>query len=159
MIAHPLPPSFAENLRSLHTPDHRRYDSRPLRYTIAAAKERGWTYVAIANALHISRERARQLGSIAQPRKPFHLLFPIPTPPPRSSSPPPVAPLRLRAEAVSEIRRLHQLGRPGTREFAALMQTYRRAGYEMRHLAAVIGTNSHTLRNRLRRAGYPRKDS
>lgn len=156
-----LPEEFADQLRGLYS-----WGARPsaeLCAVLAAAKQRGWSWMALGNALGITRERVRQLADIADPGQPVRLEIP--------DLPPLPEPYRhvnptLTEEQAQQLRDLrHQAMAMGCmtadhpaivagHQLAVLVNGYVKAGHRLADIARDIGITPGALRFRLARWGF-----
>lgn len=163
-VAHQVvPDGFAETLRSL-----RRTRDRRLAMTLRLAAQEGWTYVALAQPLGITRERVRQLANGATghangvdiPPPPYR-----PDPEPKPAPPPP--PPALGKDEVGHLRRMwkkvktvngatpvdHPL-RELSQQFTGELAAAHDRGVSVYMLAKQLGVSHGAIRFRLGRHGH-----
>jgi DNA-binding NtrC family response regulator len=135
---------------------------------LAAAVRRGWQQVALADAVHLTKERIRQrarqgdpdaAGIPSFPGPPLRLVRPLPQ---RVVKPTltdgQIADLRAMAEVARRVNGRTPLDHPdrkvSERLSALLNEHVQRDGMSMNYLARVLGITQPAVRHRLSRHGY-----
>jgi hypothetical protein len=158
-----VPDDFAETLRFLrHTRDPR------LAMTLRLAAREGWTFVALAQPLGLTRERVRQLANGATGHADG---IDVPAPPqrpaPQPPGPPPPPSPALGEEEVAHLRRMWKMARkvngatPAdhplrvlSRQFSAELAAAHSRGVSVYRIAKQLGVSHSAIRYRLGRHGY-----
>jgi hypothetical protein len=154
-----VPDGFAETLRLLR---HNRDPRLPMALCLAA--QEGWTYVALAQPLGVSRERVRQLANGATGHA--HGVD-IPPPPHKPDPPTTTAPPTLGRQEVSRLRRMRRAvsavngGTPAddplrylSTQFTAELAAAHARGVSVYMIGKQLGVTHGAIRFRLGRHGY-----
>lgn len=156
-----VPDEFAATLRLLRSVGDPR-----LPMTLRLAWEEGWTFVAMAQPLEVSRERVRQLANSATGHAhgidiPSPVFKPDPVPKPK------LAKLSLSEAEVEWLRQLYESARltngatpvddplrQTSEQFTAELAACRQRGVSVHMIAKQLGVSTSTIRFRLGRHGY-----